>query len=336
MSIGLDIGSKTVKVVELDKSGDRYVLRSAGATAISGAEIDKMTDEREFAAIATSIKKLFKDAKISGREVNIALPETQVFTRVVKLPLLTNEEIASSVKWEAEEYIPIPLKDAILQYQILERREVGNPPQVLVLLIAAVRAAVEKYVHILSLADIKVVGVETELLSLARVSTQYGKALVVVDFGAKSTDIAIVKEGQLFFSRSIPTAGDAFSRAVAQALGIAPQQAEEYKRTYGFAAGQLEDKVASALIPLLKVIVEEIKKSIHFYQMDMHGETPTAIVLAGGSAGIPGLSAELAKLTGIEVAVSNPFANITVDPSAAQSLSNYAPLYSVAVGLAQR
>ena len=98
MSIGLDIGSKTVKVVELEKSGDRYVLHSAGATAISGAEIDKMQDEREFAAVATSIKKLFKDAKISGKDVNIALPETQVFTRVVKLPLLTNEEIANGYK----------------------------------------------------------------------------------------------------------------------------------------------------------------------------------------------------------------------------------------------
>lgn len=336
MSVGLDIGSKTIKVVELERSGEKFTLRSAGATAFNAPEFEKMQDDREMEPIANAIKKLMQDAHISGKDVHIALPENQVFTRVLKLPLLTNEEISSAVKWEAEEYIPIPLKEAVLQYQLLERREVGNPPQVLVLLIAAVRTIVEKYTHLLELAGLQVVGVETELLALSRALSGYGKTIVLLDLGARSTDIAIVKEGLLFFSRSIPTAGDALTRGVAQALGVTPAQAEEYKRTYGFTAGQLEEKVSASLRPLLKVVVEEIKKSIHFYQMDMHGETPSVVVLSGGSAGLPGLPAELTKMLGLEVVIANPFSSITIDPASAQSLANYAPLYAVAVGLAMR
>jgi type IV pilus assembly protein PilM len=218
----------------------------------------------------------------------------------------------------------------------LERREIGNPPQVLVLVVAAIKTMVEKYVSVVTNAGLRVVGVETELLSLARSLGGIGKTVMLLDFGALSTDIAITKEGQLFFSRSIPTAGEAFTRAVAQGLGITPQQAEEYKKTYGFTPNQLEDKVSMSLRPILKGVVDEMKKSVHFYQMDMHGESPNVIVVSGGSAGLPGVSGELAKLLGLEVIVANPFQNVIIDPQAAATLSNYAPLYSVAVGLAMR
>lgn len=335
MSVGLDIGSKTVKIVELAHEGDKFSLRAAGAAPFP-FDITRVDDEKELANASEAIKKLVAEARISSRDVNISLSETSVFTRVIKLPLLTNEEIASAVKWESEEYIPIPLKEAVLQYQILERREVGNPPQVLVLVVAAIKTMVEKYVSVVSNAGLRVVGVETELLSIARSLGSAGKTVMLLDFGALSTDIAITKEGQLFFSRSIPTAGEAFTRAVAQGLGVTPVQAEEYKKTYGFTPNQLEDKVATSLRPILKGVVDEMKKSIHFYQMDMHGESPNVIVVSGGSAGLPGVSAELAKMLGLEVVVANPFQNVIIDPQAAATLSNYAPLYSVSVGLAMR
>ena len=337
MSVGLDIGSKSIKVVELSRDGNGFSLRSAGAVGYSGPAIDaNLNDEKAMADMANVIKKLFKDAKISSRDVSVALPETQVFTRVMQFPLLTDAEIASAVKWEAEEYIPIPVKDAVVEHRIIERLETGSPPQVIVLLVAALKSLVENYITICNHAGLNVVGVETELISMARSLAPVDKPALIVDFGAHSTDIAVTKNGQLYFSRSIPTAGDAFTRAVAQSLGVNVQQAEEYKRTYGLNEQQLEGKVGRALSPIIKVVAGEIKKAVHYYQLNVKGETPTLVVISGGSAGLPGVAPMLTNLLGIEVTIGTPFTRVKVDPDAAKGLANYAPLYSVAVGLAMR
>lgn len=336
MSLGLDIGSKTIKLVELNREGKKYSLKSAGVVGYTGADVEKLKDERELASLAGIIKKLVKDVKISSKIVSISLPETLVFTRVMKFPLLTDQEIASAVKWEAEEYIPIPLKDAVVEHVILERQEVGNPPQVLVLLTAVRRELVEKYVRVCDLAGLKVNGVETELMSDTRSLAPPEKTVMIVDLGAKSTDIAIVRNEQMFLSRSIPTAGDAFSRAVAQALGVSLKQAEEYKRTYGLSREQLEGKVGSALLTIIKGVSGEIKKAISYYQLDIKGEAPSSIILVGGGAGLPELSTTLTRLLGSEVVIGNPFAKIQVALESNKGLRDYAPLYSSAVGLAMR
>lgn len=337
MSVGLDIGSKSIKIVELNREGKGWSLRSAGAVSYSGPTIDAtLNDPNIVTELGGVIKKLVRDAKISGRNVSIALPETQVFTRLMQFPLLSDAEIASAVKWEAEEYIPIPIKDAIIEHQIVERLENANPPQVLVLLVAALQSLVANYMEVVEQAGLDVIGVETELISMARSLSPEGKTSLLVDFGARSTDIAIVKNGQLYFSRSVPTAGEAFTRAVAQSLGVNMLQAEEYKRTYGLSENQLEGKVGKALAPILKVIAGEIKKAIHYYQLNIKGETPSLVIIAGGSAGLPGVSPMLTSHLGMEVVVGTPFSKIKIDPEAARGLANYAPLYSVAAGLAMR
>lgn len=337
MSVGLDIGTKSIKVVELNRDGKGFALRSAGAVGYNGIGIDAaLTDEKAVADLAGTIKKLMRDAKIGSKDVAISLAETQVFTRVMQFPLLNDAEIASAVKWEAEEYVPIPIKDAIIEHQIIDRAEQTNPPQVLVLLVAVLRTLVENYISVCEKAGLNVVGVETELISMVRSLAPENAPSLVVDFGAHSTDIAITKNGQLYFSRSVPTAGDAFTRAVAQSLGVTVQQAEEYKRTYGLREDQLEGKVGRALSPIIKVVAGEIKKAIHYYQLNIKGETPTSVILAGGSAGLIGLTPILTELLGMEVTIGTPFSKIKVDPEAARGLANYAPLYAAAAGLAMR
>jgi len=337
MSVGLDIGSRTIKVVELNREGKGFSLKSAGAVAYSGlSSIEQIKTDKEMAGLAETIKKLLKDAKVNGKSVSISLPETQAYTRIMKFPLLNDQEIASAVKWEAEEYIPIPIKEAVIEHQILERREVGNPPQVLVLLVAVQKELVEKYIKIVGQAGYNVVGVETELMSLTRSVSVPDSTTLIVDFGTKSTDLAIAKGEQLFFSRSVPTAGEAFTRAVGQALGVSLEQAEQYKKAYGLTKEQLEGKVGKALTPIFQVVVEEIKKSIHYYQLELKGDAPTQIVLVGGSAGLPGASTYLTKATGLEVLIGNPFSKVSLDQESAKNLANYAPLYAVACGLAMR
>lgn len=338
MSVGLDIGSKTIKVVELAKVGSGFTLKSAGAVSFQGAQIDKAVDEKDLDSFAAALKKLFNDAHITSKKVVISIPEPMAFTRTVKFPLLTNEEIESAVKWEAEEYIPIPIKDAVVRHQILERQETGNPPQVLVQVIAVPRQLIDRYINVVAKAGLEVVAVETELLALARTWGTTGKTTLIADFGARSTNMGIVKSQSLFLSRSIPTAGEAFSRAVSMGLGVTPLQADEYKATYGFLETQLEGKVERAMRPVLGVIVDEFKKSMNYFQLEARSEPPRSLIVSGGSAGLPGLAAELTKLLSMEVQIGNPFArsDIAVDPTSAKSLANFAPIYAVSVGLALR
>jgi len=334
--VGIDIGSKTIKIVELQKEGNGFTLSASGIVGYAGQSVEKMVDDKEFANLGEVVKKLHSEAGVTSKDVVISLPEQQVFTRTIKFPLLTDAEIASAVKWESEQYIPIPVNEAIIQHSILQRNETTSPPEVLVLLVAAPRVVVERYTKVISAAGLNTVAVETELIALTRSLAPTDKTILLVDLGAGSTDIAIAKNGLLSFSRSIPIAGEAFTRAVSQGLGISAVQAEEYKKTYGLETKELEGKIKVALDPVLRMVVDEIKKAINFYQTEEKGDAPGAVVLSGGSSGMPQMISTLSSLLGLEVLIANPFGSISLDPETAQKLAPYSPLYSVAVGLAMR
>jgi len=336
MSVGIDIGSKTIKMVELSKEGSGWRLRGSGVIGYAGNPPEHLTEEKDFAALAVAVKKLHKEANISSNQVYVSLPEQQVFTRTIKFPPLNDAEISSAVKWEAEQYIPIPVNEAIIQHQIIERKENTTPPHVLVLLVAAPKTLVEKYVKVVEMAGLNAVVVETELMALTRALAPLDQTVLLVDFGARSTDIAIAKNGILSFSRSISTAGEAFTRAVAQNLGIQETQAEEYKKAYGLSEGQLEGKIRNALDPIFGIVSEEIRKAIHFYQTEEKGESPRSVIVSGGSAGMPEIVSMLTKIIGLEVVVGNPFTKVAMSPETARALAAYAPLYPIAVGLAMR
>lgn len=332
--IGIDIGSKSIKVIELKKSGNSWDLKASGAVGYTGISPDKMDDEKDFIALSDILKGLLKKISVSSKEVNIALPESLVFTRVIKFPQLTDQEVDAAVKWESEQYIPIPVNEAVVQYSILERNE--KAAFVSVLLVAAPKNIVEKYVKLVRLAGLTPTSAETELIALARsIAPELGVS-TLVDFGASSTDIAVCKNGKIAFSRSIPIAGDAFTRAVSQALGVNPQQAEEYKKTYGLSSNQLEGKVKSALEPVLRTVIDEIKKAVHFFQTEEKGEAPTSMVITGGVSSMPEITSYLVELLGMETVIGNPFSKLNLDPETAKSLAPYASFYGTAVGLALR
>ncbi len=333
---GLDIGSKTIKIVELEKEGPGFALSASGIVGYSGITVDKMTDEKEMASLGQIIRKLHHEAGVTSNDVVISIPEPLVFTRTIKFPLLTDAEIASAVKWESEQYIPIPINEAVIQHTILMRNEKASPPEVLVLLVAAPRIIIEKYIKVVQFAGLNTVAVETELLALTRSLAPIDRTVLLVDLGAGSTNIAVSKNGLLSFSRSIAIAGDAFTRAVVQGLGVTPEQAEEYKKTYGLTAVQLEGKIKGVLDPVLRLVVDEIKKAVSYYLSEEKGEPPSALYVTGGTSATPDIITMLSKYVGMEVLAGNPFSKVRVDTATAQKLAPYAPLYAVAAGLAMR
>ncbi|MCX7928280.1 MAG: pilus assembly protein PilM, partial [Patescibacteria group bacterium] len=148
MSVGIDIGSKTVKIVDLVPEGNSWRLKSSGILGYTGNMPEEAKDDKELVPLADAIRKLHKEAKVSSKEVCIAIPEVHVYCKTIKFPLLTDSEVTSAVRWEAEQYVPIPVKDAVIQHKIIERREDVVPGRVVVLLVAVPRALVQKYVKV--------------------------------------------------------------------------------------------------------------------------------------------------------------------------------------------
>jgi type IV pilus assembly protein PilM len=334
--VGLDIGSKTIKIVDLAKDGAGYSLSATGIVGYTGDSIVNIEDEKELASLSQVVRKLHAEAGVSSHNVVLSISEPHVFTRTIKFPLLTDSEIASAVRWEAEQYIPIPVSEAIIQHTIIARNETSVPPGVTVLLVAAPKIIIEKYIKVVSLAGLNPVAVETELIALSRALSPPDKTVLLVDFGGASTNIAVTKNGLLSFSRSISTAGDAFTRAVSQGLGVTASQAEEYKKTYGLDPSKLEGKIKGALDPVLKLVADEIKKAINYYQTEEGGEIPSIVIITGGTSSMSQIVPELSQLLGMEVMVGNPFSKVKANPEILKNLASYAPLYAVSVGLAMR
>lgn len=331
---GLDIGSHNLKIAQVQKSGDKARLIAFGSAPapprglLSEAETD-------LTALAEVIKKLHQEAKIGTRKVAATLPEDKVFTKVVTFPKLSEEELKSAMKWEAEQYVPVPLEEITLDYQIVGQIKEGAMEKMEVLLVAAPKRLMEKLLKVLRVAGLTPVALETEILALARsLLVPDSEANLLVDLGARATDMAIIEAGQVVLTRSIPTAGEALTRAVASELNLEASQAEEYKKTYGADPKRLEGKVREAIGPVLEAVVKEMEKAIKFYQSTKKKQVKR-VILAGGTAGLPDVVSLLAQKLSVEIQVGDPFVRLEKDEEILAKIpAGEAHLYAPAIGLA--
>lgn len=338
MLFGLDIGTQSIKAIQLEKHGEQFSILAAGITTTPGKGMASDA-QQDIQTVAQSVKKLLHDTKISTHRVNISLPEESVFTRLVRFPYLNDNELDSAIAWQAEPHIPIPISEASLDYQVVRRQEPqnGQGGYVDVLLVAAPKTLIGKYMQMASSIGLSIVGVEGEMLAQVRAFAPT-QTTIIVDIGAAGTKIGLSLKEQLVVSRAINTGGNVLTRAVAQGLSVTVKQGEEYKKTYGLTADQLEGNVRNVLESPIRVIADEIKKTIQYYKTDIggtEGEQVTQVLVSGGTAGLPNLIQFLTEVTGLEVAIGDPLAKMIKDERITKSFTNYAPLYGVAVGLAQ-
>lgn len=334
---GLDIGTHSIKVVQLSGSSDTPSFITAGLLPTpNNAFISESSEDQQ--ALAESIKNLLKEARITTNRVVTALPESQIFTRVVEMPQLSKQEMESAIDYEAEQYVPIPISEVRLTWQVISSRVGPDKKTIMdVLLVAAPKNLIEKYLNILKTAGLNPVSLETETTAVIRALVQRiagSPTTLVVSIGASTTDLTIVSDFQIKFTRSIATGGMALARGVANDLGFELDQAIEYMKTYGLDATQLEGKVMQAIKPVFDVIVNEIRRAIAYYT-GKHPDKPVKrVVLAGGTAKLPGMVIYLAEALGLEVQIGNPWDGIALPPGMSQKLIEEGTSYSVAVGLA--
>lgn len=356
ITVGLDIGFSSIKVVALLKeSVPKLISLGSIACPQPGLVSDS---EPDLQAVAAAIKKLLEATHIEQKDVIVALPESKVFTRVIDdLPYLTDNELSQAIKYAAEEFIPMPLTDVNLNWQVLFRFDGkkglfskgqvgGNMSQdpkkntrTIVMVVASPKNAVSKYINVLGMAGLHPKVLETETIAVTRSlvgNNPYSPTTLIIQLGATTTDYATVSKGLIWLTRSISTGGIALTRSLAQHFNFEINQAEEYKKVYGLLQDQLEGKVYEALKPVLDIIVGEAKRVIQSYETKYPADRIKRVVLSGGGAKMPGFVIYLANSLGLEVQEADPWYAIAKDKSSISKLAQDAPSYSVAVGLALR
>lgn len=333
--LGIDVGSQTIKAVQLSK--DRKVrLLSAGFIATPKIEADLVgrTDEQ---IIANSIKQLVHDMKLSTSEVSLSLPSYKVVTQVIETPMMSEKELESSIAWEAEQYIPLPLNKVKLDYTIISSNEAAKKMKIL--LVAAPISLIEKYMRIMANSGLNPIAIETEIFAAARSINHSLPTLpniLLVSIGATNTEIAIIKNQMLSLTRTYPIGGNTLTRAISEELGFDFNQAEEYKKTYGIEEDKLEGKLSKIMSPFFANLFSEVDKTISYFREESPNEELMTLVISGGTAKLPGLMLATTKNIGVNSQVSNPFINLEVDQNVLASLNPDAPIYTTAVGLALR
>lgn len=338
--IGLDIGTTSIKAVVLSPRDNPPRLISLGRVLAPSPGISSDTDF-DLEAVASAIKNLISGLKVSSKDVVVGLPESKVFTRVIyDFPYLSDEELSAAIRFAAEEFVPMPIEEVNLNYQIIYRSPSKNDKsRTVVFVVASPKNIINKYLKVLAMADLKPIAIETEIVAVSRClvgTNQFSPTTLVIQLSASSTDYAVVSEGLILLTRSISTGGVALTRSVEQSFAFESSQAEEYKKVYGLLEDQLEGKLVAVLRPVINVIISEARKVIQAHELQNPQRPVKRVVLTGGGAGLPGMVIYFANSLGLEVQEADPWAVVGKDPGIQNKLQLESTFYSVAVGLALR
>ncbi len=334
-TFGLDIGTTSIKAVQLRDDGKLAV----DALAVSPFTAKSILSESQLnlQAIASSIKEMLEIAQIKTKEVNVSIPASQVYTRVIEVPELSEKELASSLSWEMEKYVPLPLNQVRTDWQILDHFIKNGERTMSVLIIAASVAVLQKYENILKLSGLTPASIETEMVSIHRALLPLctgNEPVAIVHLGSSTTNIAVVTGGVLRLTATIGLGGLAITRALSSDLGVSTQQADELKKAYGIDE-QTNAQIGKALHPILDSIVADIKRAMLTYREKNDNTSIGKIILSGGTALLPGITPFLTQNLGVQVVLGDPFVARGI-ANVPEEVIAEAAAYSVVVGLALR
>ena len=373
--LGVDIGTASIKLVQLTDDGKKINLDTFGYVDVASDIIHDNTPESKQQLI-TVLKKLVEKAGVSTTQVIAALPTFAVFTLLINLPKLPAKEMPEAIKWEAKKYIPLPLEDMILDWKMVseesseDKKKEGRSlfkkkkdesinseaitPQstpviegeskiiskkqehTKVLVTAAPKALVNKYLEVFKGAGLNLLSLETEAFAMARALLGKDKQLtMVVDIGSITTDISIVDNGLPVLNRSIDVGGLTVTKAVAASLNISESRAEQFKRDFGLVLGETKKGIPKTIEASLGPIINEIRYVFDMYR-GQSNKGVERILLSGGSAFLPNLPDYFLSLFNVPVYIGNPWDKLTYPDDLKPMLDQIGNRMAVAVGLAMR
>ena len=336
--VGVDVGYESLKVVQVNHATTPSVFMSANFLAVPPRALIKNLKEDKV-ALATAIRKALDEAqpkRITSRYAVSGLPESRVFTKVIEMPAMQEEELAEAVPYEAGRHIPIPTEETYLDWAPLG---LSNSKTIDVLVIGAPKILVEIYLEIFRNAGLELIALETKPIAAGRALTQSSESepILILDIGAEATGISIFDQGNIKFTYTTPHGGNTLTKAVAHFMKISIEQAEKLKREHGLRKDTAEGaKILEAIGPILKDIIDEINNAIKFFQNRAGAAAKIGqIRLCGGGAKTPQLANYVNQSTGIKTDIGNPLINLnrgSIKKFPQEDLTRY----TTAIGLALR
>jgi type IV pilus assembly protein PilM len=340
--VGLDIGSSAVKAVELKPAGKGFRVSAFAHeplppdSIVDGAIIDG-------AAVSEAIGRLFQNKAFKTKDVAASLSGNAVIVKKINLPVMTESELAESIYWEAEQYIPFDIQDVNLDYQILDPGTGANATGTMeVLLVAAKKEKIADYTGVISQAGRVPVVVDVDAFALQNAyETNYGleagAVVVLLNAGASAININILSGGQSLFTRDVSIGGNAYTEAVQKELNLTYDSAERAKKGEPVEGATFEE-VRPVLHAMTENVLLEIQKTFDFFKATAESDRIDRILLSGGASSVDGFAEALAARFGAPVEPFDPFKKIAFDGGklGAGEAARLTPTAAVAVGLALR
>ena len=338
--IALDIGSSSIKLVKLNQAKKGWEMEKLGIAylppeaIVDGSIIDSMS-------ITGAITSLIKENAIKVKDTVSSLTGHSVIIKKVSMPAMTEEELSESIQWEAEQYIPFPMTDVNIDFQILGEDTEGRG-QMDVMLVAVKKEVINDYVNVIKEAGLNPVIIDVDSFALENMmELNYTFApdenVAMVNIGASITSISIIAGGVTVFTRSIPMGGNQYIEEIQRNFNISFKEAEDIK--LGKESGSMEPVELSSVMNAVSTnLTMEVKRSVDFFLGGSPGVVINKILLSGGGAKTKGLAELMQESTAIPVEVVNPFIGVAYDPKEfdEEYLKEMAPYFGVAVGLATR
>ncbi len=336
--IALDIGSTFIKLVKLKGSNKNYQLQKFGMVSlppeviVEGAVMDA-------GRVVEAIRQLLAEQKVTTKEAVISVSGSSVIIKRVSVADMTDEELAESIRWEAEQYIPFSIDDVNVDFQKLGPG--GAAGQADVLLVAVKKDKINDYVNLVKEAGLEPVVMDVDAFALANMyELNYEMEpgiTALLNIGASVMNINILKDGASIFTRDISVGGNRYTEALQRDFGLTYEDAERVKRGETVEGADAE-QIAGVMSSVTDDIVTETQRSFEFFRSTTGSDRVSRVLVSGGCARIGNFTSVLSERLEIPVEVVNPFKNIKVDTKRFDPalLAESAPLSAVAVGLAIR
>lgn len=336
--LGIDIGTSSIKVVQLRREHGRVVLETYGAIALgpyAGVEIGRATSLPS-EKITEALKDVLREANTTTQDAAISIPYASSLISLVKLQASLESQLAQVMPIEARKYIPVPINEVLLDWFVVTGgKQATQDGKIEVLLVAIHNDTIAKFRSMAAEAHLQVGFFEIEVFSSVRASLDHGLAPVaVVDMGAATTKFYVVERGLIRESHIINHGSQDLTLAASRALTITVAQAEERKRKFGLVASP-ENSIKQSLELSLGPIVSEIARTAASWEQS-HNQALSALVLTGGGATLKGLKEFMQGKVQNELRLADPFGKTQAPAFLEAILKEAGPEFSVAVGLALR
>ncbi len=345
--LGIDIGTSAIKIVELSSFAGKIKLENYLELPTQPFHQrqafvpEKSTIYLPAKEIAGAIKESLEETKIKTKNCVIAIPDFLTFFTIFNLPMMSKEELPEAVKIEARKYIPLPIKDVTVDWQLLEKNA-DFQKQLTILCVAVPNEIIAKCRQIASLANLKLLVLEAEIFGLVRALIQKEQRPIgLIDIGTRSTTCSVVEDEKIRIYHSLNFSGSILTEKIAQQLGIDWELAEKVRNCWGLTnfpsywSEEMKNFFKKIFTSSLEPVLKEAEKIFNDYYLKRKAEI-VKIILAGGIGLVPGLLSFFQNYFKREVEIANPFLNISYPPFLEEKIKKLGPSLAVAVGVALR